>query len=299
MTNYSTVGEEQEANERFRKLVTLLTRASLLSDIYATAGYSHGRATQTLLQSLLGRNPSPLPNLGALHRACVWENIVLKSALSARSIDISPSSHDIFTSLLSATGGQDAQSVTPSGERSADGALGAATANGATSTTNGATSTANGATPGEASSSLSLLPAKKDERPSDRNARGLKHIVTQIPSSLGPFFQCTCSLQSCSVRCMLIGLVAIVRLFQTRRSSDTAQKQKIKEAAAILADILASHLEQKPFSTCMSFVLVVICRSSSRRRQVVPLLVLHSDAQCYNWPPRRRYVKARLSTPGR
>lgn len=41
---------------------------------------------------------------------------------------------------------------------------------------------------------------------------------------------------------------AVVRLFQTRRSSDVAQKQKIKEAAGILADVLVKHLERKPFS---------------------------------------------------
>ena len=38
-----------------------------------------------------------------------------------------------------------------------------------------------------------------------------------------------------------------MRLFQTRRSGDTVQKQKIKEAAAILADVLVKHLEQRPF----------------------------------------------------
>ena len=44
---------------------------------------------------------------------------------------------------------------------------------------------------------------------------------------------------------------AIVRLFQTRRGSDTAQKQKIKEAAGIIADVLVKHLEQKSFGETM------------------------------------------------
>ena len=39
-----------------------------------------------------------------------------------------------------------------------------------------------------------------------------------------------------------------MRLFQTRRSSDTGQKANIKEAAAVIADIIVKHLEQKPFS---------------------------------------------------
>ena len=49
---------------------------------------------------------------------------------------------------------------------------------------------------------------------------------------------------------LILGFTAIVRLFQTRRSSDTAQKQKIKEAAGIIAEVLVKHLEQKPFSKC-------------------------------------------------
>ncbi|KAI0708195.1 hypothetical protein C8T65DRAFT_740208 [Cerioporus squamosus] len=226
LVDFSAGEEEEKANDRFRKLITLHTRISLLSDIYATAGYSHGRATQTLLQSLIGRTPSALGELGALQRACVWENITLKSALSARGIDISTHPHDLFSSLLSGSGAaapaQDGQAPTPVGERTADTPSGAAT---------------NGATPGEASMSsapATSTAAKKDEQPRDKNAKGLKHLVTQIPSSLGPFFQ------------------SIVRLFQTRRSSDTGQKAKIKEAAAVLADIIVKHLEQKTFSDKLS-----------------------------------------------
>ncbi|KAI1785481.1 hypothetical protein LXA43DRAFT_1115856 [Ganoderma leucocontextum] len=96
LVEFSGGEEEEKANAKFRKLITLHTRTSLLSDIYATAGYSHGRATQTLLQSLLGRTPNPLQELGSLHRACVWENIVFKSVLSSRTTP----SHDLLTSLL-------------------------------------------------------------------------------------------------------------------------------------------------------------------------------------------------------
>ncbi|RDX47077.1 hypothetical protein OH76DRAFT_1406241 [Lentinus brumalis] len=225
LVDFNAGEEEEKANDRFRKLITLHTRTSLLSDIYATAGYSHGRATQTLLQSLIGR-PSALADLGALQRACVWENITLKSALSARGIDIASHPHDIFSSLLSGSGAaataQDGQVSTPAGERTADTPSGAAT---------------NGATHGEASTSsapATSTPVKKEEQPRDKNAKGLKHLVTQIPSALGPFFQ------------------SIVRLFQTRRSSDTGQKAKVKEAAAVLADIVVKHLEQKPFSDKLS-----------------------------------------------
>ena len=165
-------------------MITLHTRASLLSDIYATAGYAHGRATQTLLQSLIGRTPSALGDLGALQRACVWENITLKAALSSRGSDVSPHHYfDVFSTWLSGGGTtavQDGQAPTPAGERTGD-----------TGTPSGAAT--NGATPAEPSTSTApaaLSATEKEEQPRDKNAKGLKHIVTQIPSSLSPFFQC-------------------------------------------------------------------------------------------------------------
>ncbi|KAI0766838.1 hypothetical protein BD413DRAFT_614840 [Trametes elegans] len=209
--------DEAKANERFRKLITLHIRTSLLSDIYATAGYSHGRASATLLQALVGPKPSLLADLGSLHRACVWENIVLKAALSTQDANAAPTP-SVSTSTTAVQSAQNTQSSTPAGERAGEG-LSAAVA-------------ANGATTGDASAATPI--AKKEEKPKDKNANGLKHIVSQIPTSLAPFFQ------------------SVVRLFQTRRSSDLGQKQKIKEVAGILADVLVKHLERQPFKDKLS-----------------------------------------------
>ncbi|TBU55065.1 hypothetical protein BD310DRAFT_1041405 [Dichomitus squalens] len=246
LVEFSAGAEEEKANTQFRNLITLHTRVSLLSDIYATAGYSHGRATQTLLQSLLGKTPNPLQELGALHRACVWENIILKSILSAQGIDASPQ-HDllalfgsastptqgVLSSTLSATTTATANTSSTSAANGASASASTAAANGATPTS---ATNANGATPAEPSASTSTpsANAKKEEQPRDKNAKGVKHLVGQIPSALAPFFQ------------------SIVRLFQTRRGSDMAQKQKIKEAAGIIADVLVKHLEQKSFSDKLS-----------------------------------------------
>ncbi|KAI0268805.1 hypothetical protein BC834DRAFT_923157 [Gloeopeniophorella convolvens] len=61
-----------EANQTFRSLVTLLVRVILMSDIYATAGYAHGRSASGLLQTLMNNGASEiLPNLGFLHKACI------------------------------------------------------------------------------------------------------------------------------------------------------------------------------------------------------------------------------------
>ena len=86
-----------------------------------------------------------------------------------------------------ASGAQDGHASTLTGVRIADTIVapaaldatnGAASTNGA-APTNGA-SPANGA---EASTSnTSLTPGKKEEQPRDKNAKALKHIITQIPS---------------------------------------------------------------------------------------------------------------------
>lgn len=163
--------DEQKANERFRKLVTLHVRTSLLSDIYATAGYSHGRASATLLQALLGHKPSTLADIGSLHRACIWENIVLKATLSARDASATPPP----APTPSAPAGQEPAASTATGVPPA-GSFTVISANGA------ATATADAPAP------VSFV--KKEEKPKDKNAAGLKHLVSQMPSALSPFFQC-------------------------------------------------------------------------------------------------------------
>lgn len=145
---------------------------SLLSDIYATAGYSHGRASATLLQALLGHKPSTLADIGSLHRACIWENIVLKATLSARDASATPPS----VPTPSAPAGQEPPASTATGVPPAAGSFTVISANGA------ATATADAPAP------VSFV--KKEEKPKDKNAAGLKHLVSQMPSALSPFFQC-------------------------------------------------------------------------------------------------------------
>ncbi|CDO77710.1 hypothetical protein BN946_scf184969.g61 [Trametes cinnabarina] len=219
LIEFSAGEEEERANERFRKLITLHIRTSLLSDIYATAGYSHGRASTTLLQALLMHKPSPLTQLGSLHRTCVWENIVLKAALTAQSEGTGSAAAGASTLSMAPTQAQEPSSSTA--------AVGEQIAGTPTTITS-----ANGAATGDVSA-ITPLP-KKEEKSQDKNANGLKHLVTQIPTSLAPFFQ------------------SVVRLFQTRRNSDISQKQKIKEAAGILADVLVKHLEPLPFRDTLS-----------------------------------------------
>ncbi|KAH9935552.1 uncharacterized protein B0H18DRAFT_1082292 [Fomitopsis serialis] len=211
------------ANERLRRFITLHIRTSLLSDIYATAGYAHGRAAAALLQSLTGpSSKNILEDLGALHRACIWENIVLKSALTSQGVEAQPPSD--LLSLSSLLNIQTPSAGTPTlGSDEARPAAG-----------NQIAGMANGVQ-GESSSTPTPKPdTPKDGDPKKQNAQILRHLASQIPSSLAPFFQ------------------AIVRLFQTRRTTDAAHKQKIRETAGIVAEVMTRHLDEKPFSDKLS-----------------------------------------------
>lgn len=159
--------QELEANQRFRHLVTLFNRITLLSDVFSTAGYAHGRAAISLLQTLMGSgSPDVVPDLGALHRACIWENIFLKAGLTARGIDTLPSP------VSSPLEQSPARPSVPLPE--ADGA----------SSTNGVQgeSTTTPVSPPQPS-------ASKQGGTQELNAKALKHLTHGLPSTLAPFFQ--------------------------------------------------------------------------------------------------------------
>lgn len=149
-------------------------RTSLLSDIYATAGYSHGRATTSLLQSLTGSSSHDvLPRLGALHRACVWENIVLKAGLGSPGTELT-AARDMMSPEL-----QTPPTVTASG-----------TPNMGQADTSAGPSGATNGIPGDSSSiSAPKQEATRKEVPKEQNVKILKHLASQIPSALAPFFQ--------------------------------------------------------------------------------------------------------------
>jgi E3 ubiquitin-protein ligase HUWE1 len=153
-----------EGNLKFRKLIALHTRVTLMADIFSSSTYTHGRSSLSLLSGLTGSDASDiLPDIGALHRACIWENIVLKSALSARGVNISRSA-GVASDGISLAG----QATDVSNEAEVGSAL------------------------PESEQSLGEGKSKegvKKDGPQERNAKALKHIATQIPTSLTPFFQ--------------------------------------------------------------------------------------------------------------
>lgn len=161
------------ANYYFRNLVTLHVRITLLSDVFATAGYAHGRAAIGLLQTLMSNTaPQVVKDLGALHRTSIWENIVLKVGLAAKGIDVlqTPSLSPLERSPDQlAIGLPDAAGPAPS------------------AATNGAVDDAQAGAPPSSTTKEPEIP--KAGSPREHNATALKHLTHGLPSSLAPFFQ--------------------------------------------------------------------------------------------------------------
>ncbi|PBK91673.1 hypothetical protein ARMGADRAFT_968529 [Armillaria gallica] len=203
-----TSEEEVNANYYFRNLVTLHVRITLLSDVFATAGYAHGRAAIGLLQTLMSNTaPQVVKDLGALHRTSIWENIVLKVGLAAKGIDVlqTPSLSPLERSPDQlAIGLPDAAGPAPS------------------AATNGAVDDAQAGAPPSSTTKEPEIP--KAGSPREHNATALKHLTHGLPSSLAPFFQ------------------AMVKMFHARRTPDPAQKKQMAESSAVVADILLKHL---------------------------------------------------------
>jgi E3 ubiquitin-protein ligase HUWE1 len=138
----------------------------LLSDIYATAGYAHGRSAGGLLQTLMGTGASEiLPDLGLLHKACIWENVLLKAEVPEKETE-----PEGLSSLQS-----------PGRPSSSEPAIAA----------NGAHTSSTTVTPTE----VPRQEGPRDSDPREENAKALRHLANQIPGAMSPFFQCSASPQ--------------------------------------------------------------------------------------------------------
>ena len=144
----------------------------LLGDIFATAGFSQGRALSTLLQSVTGRGAGNiLLGLGSLHRASIWEDSMLKADMLSGSAGIGNKVRTPEVIL--------AETPVP-------------VASGAT--TPGAPTGVVAQNGSQAESSVTLTPktaqSEKATSPRETNIKALKHLASQLPNGLAPFFQC-------------------------------------------------------------------------------------------------------------
>ncbi|KAJ7218040.1 hypothetical protein GGX14DRAFT_495423 [Mycena pura] len=202
-----TAEQELDANRTFRNLVTLHICITLLSDVFATAGYAHGRAAIGLLQTFMSNTtPEVVKDLGSLHRATIWENIVFKAGLVAKGIDVAS------TPSSSPLEGTPEQSSIPLPD-----------SEGTTS------ASANGIQPEAVPGPPPTSPDSNQGSSRQHNATALKHLTHGLPSSLAPFFQ------------------AMVKMFHARRNPDVAQKKQITESSSVIAEIIVKHVTLKDF----------------------------------------------------
>ncbi|KAH0589501.1 hypothetical protein H2248_005243 [Termitomyces sp. 'cryptogamus'] len=222
--------ESEAANRRFRDLVTLHIRVTLLSDVFSTAGYAHGRAAIGLLLTLMNYISSEvLSDLGSLHRATIWENITLNVGLVSRGIavKVTPPPSPLGTMPNPST------AHLPDGDSSDHAPV-----------EGNSTSGDQGVTP----PSLEVRMQTKIDGPHEHNAAALKHLTHGLPAALAPFFQCMsyCPLKKAHPH-VIPSTLAMVKMFYARRNPEFAQRKQVTETSATLADLMVKHLHVKGF----------------------------------------------------
>jgi E3 ubiquitin-protein ligase HUWE1 len=155
--------------------VTLHIRITVMADVFSNAGYAHGRSAIGLLQTLMSDPPKVIRELGALHRASIWENILFKADMVAKGMDVGSSIQG------SPLGRSPSHNSVPLPEPN----VGIA---------------ANGIHLGTASTPAQSSPSLNVDTPREKNAKALKHLTHGLPSALAPFFQ---------------GLFMVLRSFQS------------------------------------------------------------------------------------
>jgi E3 ubiquitin-protein ligase HUWE1 len=145
------------ANKLLRQLITLHIRINLLAEIYANAGYSQGRSANTILQVISGRDGLDIiTDLGHVHRALVWETILLKAVLTAKGVNVPGSS-------------------SPGGLLRADESQEEVSGEGAPSST--------------AKVDDKKEPEQAEKAGRDQNAKALKYLASRLSTAPTPFFQ--------------------------------------------------------------------------------------------------------------
>ena len=262
----------EEVNQRWRSIIALNIRVTMLSDLYSTAGYSHSRGSASLLQALIGRGtPDVITGLGDLHRACVWESIVFKNGVGVKDSDPSmpsflrlpPDGHADDNPLVQSPFGLSATENSTPDTNTVERALG---------------------------NSSPPKTGKEKDLPRSLNIRALSHALNQIPSSLTPLFQCAISVH-CIRRYLerLQYALAIVKLFFTRRTPDASTKQRILDTSALVAGVVDKHLSPKVYGPSLPPTLPASTNRKRRRRRFAVYL-LHSDVGFGEYPPCRWLV---------
>ena len=252
--------EAERANLAFHKLVGLCSRTHLFTDV-CTITYVGHKLPSIFLQTLVSSKTSgtiSIEELGAIHRALAWENMLLKTSLPPPP----PSSGTPKTdaegkanhSLQTASQQQQTSPTTadPSGSTTDTG-----TADSSSTQTSQVQRTPQHGVPDDLLQDLagtveqSAPPAgsvqSQEEDPRQKNAAALRYVASQIPSSLTSLFEET------------------IRYLVPRRSVDAAHKTAAYSASVEIAKFLKEHLTWRESSNginSFAFAVLMICQTT-------------------------------------
>ncbi len=258
--------EAERANLAFRKLISLCSRTHLFTDC-CTISYVGHKLPSIFLQTLVASTPSgtiSIAELGAIHRACAWENMLLKTSLPPP-----PPS----TSTSNPTSETKPESANQTGARAEGESQSQSSASNAGPSSTTTTNTA-GRDAGPSGSASVQRPSQhgvpedllqdlagtveqkapptgasqpQEEDPKQKNAAALRYVASQIPSSLTTLFEET------------------VRYLAPRRSVDPAHKAAAHTASVEIAKFLKEHLTWRESSNginSFAFATLMICQTS-------------------------------------
>ncbi|RPB27982.1 hypothetical protein L211DRAFT_476750 [Terfezia boudieri ATCC MYA-4762] len=230
----TAVGEDEEAERQaienvkangtrlVKSLVTVHSFTVLLSDIFIQPIFNI-RTVMPMFQSISAHSEyeSFIPRLGALHRICVWEEILMQRSIP-----------DTWNEATKVKGGASAPA-----NAAAEGEAAAAASSAVTSG-------------GEVQHISSVAVSKdilKDPKEAERevverdgktsyfrNVKTLRFLISQIPSSITPFLQ------------------GLAKSLFPRRSPDMFHKQHAFKIGESIADVMLQHLTWKRLETADS-----------------------------------------------
>ncbi|UTT88591.1 hypothetical protein NDA17_001733 [Ustilago hordei] len=257
--------EAERANLAFRKLAGLCSRSHLFTDVCSISYVGH-KLPSIFLQTLVSSASSgtmSIAELGAIHRACAWENMLLKTSLPP---PIPPSASTATANESKDGEASQAESQGSEGQPSSSNAAGQTSATSFSSAINGASGTSAPATQVQRPSQhgvpddllqdlagtveqtrTAVSPQTQEQDPRQRNAAALRYVASQIPSSLTSLFEET------------------VRYLAPRRSVDTAHKAAAHTVSVEIAKSLKEHLTWRESSNginSFAFATLMICQTS-------------------------------------
>ncbi|KAK6528468.1 hypothetical protein TWF281_009709 [Arthrobotrys megalospora] len=189
-----------KGTDLIKDLVTAHALTTLLSELYSQTLYN-SRTTSQLFQPVAQRTfyETLVPSLGALHRACVWEEILLQRNL--------PDTWKEATKFKDGLGfSPDDDLIGPDGQE-----LPQKTAQEKRD---------------EKEAAKKAVSESEGKTPWFQNVKTIRFLISQIPSSITPFFQ------------------GLARVLVTRRSDQTHKKHAFKIADSI-SDVMFQHLTWK------------------------------------------------------